>query len=244
MRTSTSPASARRRAPARTPRSARPAARALPRRPPTVVADSSVGANCLRFANSGSRSFQIVSSGAAMKIDEYAPEVTPTMSAKAKSLSVGPPKISSATIGSSVMNVVASDRRIVSHSETFDDRRERLTPHQRHVLAHAVEDDDRVVDRVPEYGEHRGYGRDRHLLERERVDADGDDDVVQHREDHRHRELHAEPQRDVDDDQDERDDDPPDRVDRDLVAEARRDVLRRRRRRRRACDFRSSDSAD
>ena len=40
-------------------------------------------------------------------------------SAKAKSLSVSPPKTSSETIGSSVMNVVASDRGIVSHSETF-----------------------------------------------------------------------------------------------------------------------------
>ena len=54
-----------------------------------------------------------------MKIDEYAPEVTPTMSANAKSFSVEPPRVSSATIGSSVMNVVASDRLIVSHSETF-----------------------------------------------------------------------------------------------------------------------------
>ena len=40
-------------------------------------------------------------------------------SAKAKSFSVAPPKTSSDTIGSSVMNVVASDRGIVSHSETF-----------------------------------------------------------------------------------------------------------------------------
>ena len=200
-----------------------------PRRPPTVAPISSPGASRFRFANSGSRSFQIVSSGAAMKIDEYAPEMTPTMSANAKSLSVGPPKISSATIGSSVMNVVASDRRIVSHSETFDDRRERLAAHQRDVLAHAVEDDDRVVDRVAEYRQDRRDGRDRDLLVRDRVDADGDDDVVQHREDHRHRELRAEPQRDVDHDQDERDDDPPDRVDCDLVAEARRDVLDARR---------------
>ena len=41
------------------------------------------------------------------------------MIANAKSCSVAPPKKNSATIGSSVMNVVASDRRIVSHSETF-----------------------------------------------------------------------------------------------------------------------------
>ena len=54
-----------------------------------------------------------------MKIDEYAPEVTPTSSANAKSCSVEPPKKNSAPTGSSVMNVVASERRIVSHSDTF-----------------------------------------------------------------------------------------------------------------------------
>ena len=54
-----------------------------------------------------------------MKIDEYAPERMPTISAKAKSCNVAPPKKSSAPIGSSVMNVVASERRIGSQSETF-----------------------------------------------------------------------------------------------------------------------------
>jgi hypothetical protein len=37
----------------------------------------------------GSRSFQIVSSGAAMKIDEYAPDAIPTISANAKSFKRG-----------------------------------------------------------------------------------------------------------------------------------------------------------
>ena len=87
-----------------------------------------------------------------MKIDEYAPEMTPTMSANAKSLSVAPPSTSSATTGSSVMNVVASERRIVSHSETFVIVANDCLPHQRDVLAHAVEDDDGVVDRVAEDG--------------------------------------------------------------------------------------------
>ena len=54
-----------------------------------------------------------------MKIDEYAPETTPMSSANAKSFSVAPPKRSSEMIGRIVMNVVASERRIVSHSETF-----------------------------------------------------------------------------------------------------------------------------
>ena len=54
-----------------------------------------------------------------MKIEEYAPDVIPMRSAKAKSFSVAPPKKNSETTGSSVMNVVASERRIVSQSETF-----------------------------------------------------------------------------------------------------------------------------
>jgi len=37
--------------------------------------------------------------------------------------------------------------------------------------------------------------------------------------DHRHRVLRPEPQRDVDHDEDERDDDPPDRIECDLVPE-------------------------
>ena len=54
-----------------------------------------------------------------MKIDEYAPAPIPISSAKAKSLSVAPPKKSSEATGSSVMNVVARERLIVSQSETF-----------------------------------------------------------------------------------------------------------------------------
>ena len=73
----------------------------------------------IRRAYSGSRSFHVVSSGAAMKIDEYAPDAMPTSSANAKSFSVAPPKMSSERTGSSVMNVVASERRMVSQSETL-----------------------------------------------------------------------------------------------------------------------------
>src|SRR5919206_40780 len=43
----------------------------------------------------------------------------PTSSANAKSFSVAPPKRRRLVTGSSVMNVVASERLIVSHSETF-----------------------------------------------------------------------------------------------------------------------------
>ena len=46
------------------------------------------------------------------------------------------------------------------------DRRERRPAHERHVLADAVEDDDRVVDRVAEHRQHGGDRRDRDLLAR------------------------------------------------------------------------------
>ncbi len=55
----------------------------------------------------------------ATKKVEKAPSPIPMNSANAKSFSVAPPKISRATTGSSVMKLVASERRIVSQSETF-----------------------------------------------------------------------------------------------------------------------------
>ena len=61
------------------------------------------------------------------------------------------------------MNVVASERRIVSQSDTLTIVGERRPPHQRDVLADAVEDDDRVVDRVAEDGQDRRDRRRRHL---------------------------------------------------------------------------------
>ncbi len=54
-----------------------------------------------------------------MKIDEYAPEATPIISANAKSCSVAPPNSSSAMIGISVQAVVAIDRVSTSLIERF-----------------------------------------------------------------------------------------------------------------------------
>ena len=87
-----------------------------------------------------------------MKIDEYAPEVMPTSSANAKSFRVAPPKMNSATDRQQ-----RDERRRQRTADRLPqrdvrDRRERRAPHQRDVLADAVEDDDRVVDRVPEHG--------------------------------------------------------------------------------------------
>ena len=63
-----------------------------------------------RWRYVGSRSFHSVSTGAAMKIDEYVPDAIPTSSAKAKSFSVSPPNSSSAATPISVHIEVASDR--------------------------------------------------------------------------------------------------------------------------------------
>ena len=54
-----------------------------------------------------------------MKIDEYAPEATPTSSANAKSRRVSPPKIISAATGSRVQRLVTSDRTMTSDIERF-----------------------------------------------------------------------------------------------------------------------------
>ena len=109
------------------------------------------------------------------------------------------------------MSVVASERRIVSQSETFAIVANGAPPHQRDVLPDPVEDDDRVVDRVAEHGQHRGDRRVRHLPPEQRVDADRDHDVVQQRDDHRPRELEVEPDREVEDDQEQREEDRDDR---------------------------------
>ena len=48
------------------------------------------------------------------------------------------------------MNVVASERGMTSHSDTLPITRIDARRISGHVLAHAVEDDDRVVHRVAE----------------------------------------------------------------------------------------------
>ena len=52
-----------------------------------------------------------------MKIDEYVPDAMPISSANAKSRSVSPPNSISASTGSSVEKLVASERTMTSDSE-------------------------------------------------------------------------------------------------------------------------------
>jgi hypothetical protein len=68
---------------------------------------------------SGSRSFQSARIGAAMAIDEMPPARMPMISARAKSLSVSPPKMKSTTSGSSVVIEVMIDRFSTSWTEVL-----------------------------------------------------------------------------------------------------------------------------
>ena len=119
-----------------------------------------------------------VSTGVAMKIDEYAPEAMPTSSANAKSCSVSPPNSISARTGSRVHR--ARDERSREHlgHRAVRDLGERGARHARHVLAYSVEHDDRVVERVAQDGEQRGDRRRRHLPVGQGVHARRDQEVV------------------------------------------------------------------
>ena len=61
------------------------------------------------------------------------------------------------------MNVVAIERRSVSQTDWFAIAAKLELAHERHVLADAIEDDDRVVDRVAEDRQHGRDGRGRQL---------------------------------------------------------------------------------
>ena len=84
----------------------------------------------------------------------------------------------------------------------------------RPFLADPVEDDDGVHDGVADDGQQRREKRVVGLPVRDRVDADHDDDVVDQREigDHAVAQLIPETERDVDQLQDERDDERPQRL--------------------------------
>ena len=85
-----------------------------------------------------------------------------------------------------------------------DDLAQRLAAMTAEVLADAVVDDDRVVDRVADDREQRGDRRERDFLAHEDVDAERDERVVDERDDAARREPQVEAERDVDHDEDDR----------------------------------------
>ena len=103
----------------------------------------------------------------------------------------------------------AGDQRSRQHlaHRAVDDLREGGARHPRHVLADAVEDDDRVVHRVTQDGQEGGDRPARHLLAHQGIDARRDQDVVDQGDQHRHRVLGLEPDRDVGGDHEQGEDD-------------------------------------
>ena len=85
---------------------------------------------------------------AAMKTVEYVPLMTPTSMANANPRSTSPPNRYSASTAKKVVPAVMIVRPERLVDAEIDHLVERLTPQQPHVLAHAIEDDDRVVHRV------------------------------------------------------------------------------------------------
>ncbi|MBS1137623.1 MAG: hypothetical protein H6R11_1577, partial [Proteobacteria bacterium] len=69
-------------------------------------------------------------------------------------------------------------------------------------FAHPVKDDDGLVDRIAEYGEHGSQHREREFPLEEGEEAENDDDVVQVGDDRRDREAPLEAEGEVDDDAD------------------------------------------
>ena len=72
----------------------------------------------------------------------------PTIIVNANPCSTSPPKKNSASALSSAVPAVITVRPIVWLTDVLTIVVEVVAPHAAHVLAHAVEDDDRVVGRV------------------------------------------------------------------------------------------------
>ena len=106
-----------------------------------------------------------------MKIDEYVPDAIPTSSAKAKSLQRLAAEQQQREHGQQRAERCGQRSRQHLAHRAVDDLREGGPRHARHVLAHAVEHDDRVVEGVAQDGEQRRDRRRRHLPAGQRVHA-------------------------------------------------------------------------
>ena len=143
---------------------------------------------------------------AAMKTVEYVPLMMPTSIVKAKPSSTSPPK--------KIEREDAEERRAGGDDGPaerlvdgdVDDLRQVVAAHAAHVLAHAVEDDDGVVDRVAGDREEAGDDVERHVVAEEGQERERDEQVVQRRRDGADRKADLESERDVDQDAGERED--------------------------------------
>ncbi len=116
-------------------------------------------------------------------------------------------------------------RESVSETLRLMISRERAAAVLAEILADAVVDDDGVVHRVADDGEHGGDRRERDLLVEDDEDADDDHRVVDARDDDARREPQVEAEREVEHDEDDRDRDRVARAVAELLAGLRADPL-------------------
>jgi hypothetical protein len=81
---------------------------------------------------------------------------------------------------------------------------QRLTPHRSHVLADAIEDDDRVVGRVAGHGQDRGDDVQREVVLEEREEGERHEQIVNGRDDGAEREGELETECDIGQDPEQR----------------------------------------
>ena len=106
-----------------------------------------------------------------------------------------------------------------------DDVVQRIAPHRPQVLAHAVEDDDRVVGREAGDRQERRDDVQRQVVAEEGQERERHEQVVNRRDDRADGEAELKAERDVGQDADERQDGGPDALARQLLADRRTDDL-------------------
>ena len=107
-----------------------------------------------------------------------------------------------------------------------DDVLEVVAPHRAEVLAHPVEDDDRVVRRIARDRQDRGDDVQRQVVAEEREERERDEQIVNRRDDRADAEAELIPERDVEQDPDERQHGREDALLRQLAADDRSHDLR------------------
>ena len=85
---------------------------------------------------------------------------------------------------------------------------QRLLPLLLEVLAYAIEDDDRIVERVPDHREEGRHDRERDLQAHDRQEGEGAQQIMSGREHRSHAEAPLEADRKVDQRDEQRDEDP------------------------------------
>ena len=93
------------------------------------------------------------------------------------------------------------------------------------VLAHAIEDDDRIVERIADDREQRGHDRERDLQAHDREERERAEEIVERRQNGREAEAPLEAEGEVEQRDEERDDDGDDGVATQLIADAGADDL-------------------